>query len=83
MGPEKLAKALGAEIRRRRTNLAISQEELAARSGLHRTYVGAVERGERNLTVRNLVRISSALGCRTSDLLRGAEELPPARRGRT
>lgn len=82
MGPNKLSKALGAEIRRRRTILAFSQEELAARSGLHRTYIGSIERGERNLTVRNLVRIADALGCVSSDLLRGAEEHMQVRRGR-
>jgi len=63
----------GAAVRRRRVALGVSQEKLADRAGLHRTYVGDVERGLRNISLTNIVRLAAALGCRASDLLRDAE----------
>lgn len=62
---------LGALVRARREKLGISQEELAFRAGLHRTYVGSVERGERNVSLMNLLRLASALGCSASQLIEG------------
>ncbi|WP_346296474.1 helix-turn-helix transcriptional regulator [Rhodopseudomonas sp. P1] len=56
-------------VRNRRKQLGVSQEELADRSGLHRTYIGAIERGERNLTVASLEKLARALKCRVSDLV--------------
>jgi transcriptional regulator with XRE-family HTH domain len=53
----------------------LSQEELAARSGLHRTYVGGIERGERNVSFGNLVKLTRALGVEPSRLLADAEAL--------
>ena len=44
-----------------RTKAGLSQEELAHKAGLHRTYIGAVERCERNIILRNLERIAAAL----------------------
>lgn len=49
-------------VRELRMERDFSQEELAHRAGLHRTYVGAVERGERNITLLNAQRIADALG---------------------
>lgn len=56
-------------VRYRRVNLGLSQEEFAEKCGLHRTYVGAIERGERNITVATLFRLAIALGCDATDLL--------------
>jgi transcriptional regulator with XRE-family HTH domain len=61
--------ALGRAIRKLRAELGISQEELAHRSGLDRSYMGGVERGERNLSYSNLMKVANALGVRTSELL--------------
>jgi len=46
-----------------------SQEELAANSGLHRTYVGAIERGERNVSIDNIERLAKSLDLDVLDLL--------------
>jgi transcriptional regulator with XRE-family HTH domain len=62
-------KKLGARIRELRETAGISQEELADRAGLHRTYVGGIERGERNVGVLNLVQIARALKVKPADLL--------------
>jgi transcriptional regulator with XRE-family HTH domain len=67
--------SLGLAIRARREALGVSQEALGEVAGLHRTYVGGIERGERNLTFLNLAAISSALGVSASQLVAEAEEL--------
>jgi transcriptional regulator with XRE-family HTH domain len=59
----------GSRVRATRTNLAISQEDLASLTGLHRTYIGAIERGERNLGLINIVKLARALKISPSDLL--------------
>ena len=64
-----ILKSVGHEIRKRREGRDYSQEVLAELAGLHRTYVGSVERGERNLSLENLVRIARALGCKSRDLV--------------
>jgi transcriptional regulator with XRE-family HTH domain len=51
----------GKAVRKYRLRLAISQEELADRAGLDRSYIGQVERGETNISLLNLVRIADAL----------------------
>ena len=53
-----------------RTELNLSQEELADLAGLHRTYVGSVERGERNISIDNMERLASALNTDIKELLR-------------
>ena len=56
-----LLKQLGLSIKLARVRKELSQEELAELAGLHRTYIGMVERAERNITVINLVQIAKAL----------------------
>lgn len=66
---EAIRLAFGELVREYRRKLGISQEELAFRSGLHRTYVGSVERGERNLSLENIFIFAKALSCKASDLI--------------
>lgn len=60
---------VGEAIATRRRTRGLSQEQLAERSGLHRTYIGAVERGIRNPTVTTLAQLALGLSCRASELL--------------
>jgi transcriptional regulator with XRE-family HTH domain len=67
--------AVGRAVRDLRASRGMSQEDLAFGSGMHRTYVGSVERGERNPSLISLSRVASALGVRPWELLLRAEEL--------
>jgi len=58
----------GKALRALREDRGYSQEELAERAGLHRNYVGGVERGERNVALENIVKLAGALSVRTRDL---------------
>lgn len=60
-------------VQKRREFLGISQEEVAHRAGLHRTYISDIERGSRNLSLKNLGRLAAALEMRVSDLIHAAE----------
>jgi transcriptional regulator with XRE-family HTH domain len=60
---------LGANIARIRRACGLSQEALAERAELHRTYISDIERGNRNVSVRNIFQIARALGCAPSDLV--------------
>jgi transcriptional regulator with XRE-family HTH domain len=64
-----IRKTLAQNVRALRSSLGISQEELADRCSLHRTYVGAIERAERNVTLSTLEVFSDALGVSVPDLL--------------
>lgn len=61
-------KQLGAVIRENREALELSQEALADLVGVHRTYMGSIERGERNISLLNIRRIASALKLKPSEL---------------
>jgi len=63
-------RGFGSRVRAERDRVGISQEELAERAGLHRTYLGGVERGERNLGLLNVLRIARALGIPPAVLLK-------------
>jgi transcriptional regulator with XRE-family HTH domain len=67
---EKALRSLGTAIRRRRNEFGISQEELAARAGINRTYVGDVERGERNIALVNILVFAKTLDLTASELLK-------------
>lgn len=60
---------LGRRIRRFRKDLNISQEKLAELVGVHRTYIGAIERAEESVSVDNLAKIAKALKVKPSELL--------------
>lgn len=56
-------------MRRLRREQGLSQEALAERAGIHRTYLGSVERTQRNVAIDNICRIAWALGVQPADLL--------------
>lgn len=68
VGAEEVQRAFGARLRELRVDRGISQEALASRSGLNRTYVGSVERGERNVSLVNIQRLAEALDAPPSAL---------------
>jgi transcriptional regulator with XRE-family HTH domain len=68
--------AFGLAVRHIRTERGMSQEQLAARSGLDRTYVSGLERGTRNPTLITQQRLAVALGVRVAELIAYAEEIP-------
>jgi transcriptional regulator with XRE-family HTH domain len=51
----------GQKVRAERAKLGLSQEELASRAGVHRTYIGMIERAEKNITLENIEKIAKAL----------------------
>ena len=60
---------LGKKIRNERERMGVSQEGLGKLAKFHRTYIGMIERGEKNITIFNLKRIASALDVKVKDLI--------------
>jgi transcriptional regulator with XRE-family HTH domain len=63
-----IQKQFGKRVRNLRLEKGLSQEELAFKVGIHRTYIGGIERGERNPSLKNIAAIAKALGVTLSDL---------------
>ena len=68
MTPRSVKSRFGSRLRQFREERGYSQEELAERAGLHRNYVGGVERGERNVALENIVKLTKALSVKPGDL---------------
>lgn len=68
-----LAERIGAAMRGRRRLLKVSQEAFADKIGMHRTYYSALERGEINLTLKTIRRVSAGLGIKIWELLKDAD----------
>lgn len=63
-----ILREFGLRIQQERKKLGISQEELAFRAGMHRTYIGMIERAERNITLSNIKKLADALQLNIKDL---------------
>lgn len=72
--PETTKKAFGVLIQERRKRLGISQEELAARAGLDRTYLSGLERGKRNPSLTAIAQVAFGFETTVGNLLKGLEE---------
>lgn len=59
----------GKKVRAERTKQGLSQEELADKAGVHRTYIGMIERAEKNITLENIEKIARSLGVTPKKLL--------------
>lgn len=57
----------GQKVREERVKLGLSQEELASRASVHRTYIGMIERAEKNITLENIQRVCKALNLKIGD----------------
>lgn len=75
MDKSDVLKRVGLKIRELREKQGISQEEFAARAGLDRSYYGGVERGERNLSTINIIKIAFALDSEVGEMFPQIEDL--------
>lgn len=65
----------GRKVREERQKRGLSQEELAARAGLHRTYIGMIERAEKNITLLNISKIAEGLGITIQEIFVDGREI--------
>ena len=73
MSTDYILKKFGDRVRSLRNETGISQEKLAKLAEMHRTYVSGIERGERNVSLVNIIRLSKALGVSASELMEGID----------
>ena len=73
MGNDSKLEKFGETVRNLRKRANLSQEDLAELCGLHRTYIGGIERGERNVALLNIIRIAEALKVSPCELFKGLE----------
>lgn len=73
---EFILKEFGLRVRELRTKINLSQEKLSFKTGFHRTYIGMIERGERNISLTNIVVFSKAFEMDISDLLNFKNQNP-------
>lgn len=66
-----IKKQFGERVRQLREEIGLSQDKLAFKSGIHRTWIGIVERWQRNLTLENIEKLAKALGVSVEDLFKG------------
>lgn len=69
-----IRKRFGIAVRTSRENLQISQEDFADLAGLHRTYISDLERGKRNISLRNIERLAMALNLSISELMQRVDD---------
>ena len=74
---ETLAHRMGVVIRALRAEASLSQEELAARCGLHRTYIGSIERGEKTITIETAQKLAHAFDITLTQLFERLEKTTP------
>jgi transcriptional regulator with XRE-family HTH domain len=73
---EDIRKRFGARVRQLRNDQGWSQESFADKAGLHRTYVGAIERGEQNISLVNIEKIAATLGVSLAELFSAFRDTP-------
>jgi transcriptional regulator with XRE-family HTH domain len=72
-GKSDVRERFGYAVKTRREELSLTQEDLAERAGIHRTYLSDIERGTRNPSLINIERLAAALDCRMSELFQLVE----------
>src|SRR5690606_8052378 len=77
LGSMNVCQQFGANLRKERLKRGISQERLALEAGINRSYVGSVERGERNVSLVNICKLAKAIGCSSSELMTDVEVETP------
>ncbi len=70
--PRHILELFGHRVREERLRQGLSQETLAEKAGVHRTYIGMVERAEKNITLTNIEKIAKALGVEIGILVKGS-----------